>query len=168
MNDSINSPGIPGYASVKEAAEMLGLSPRTVYDYIEEGRLPSARLADVIAISIEDIRKFKREPAGRPRKSTPLWRILVQVRVDKHDFLMQKLEVMRRKKQHLFQGTVMRYIAESDTPAEQVILILVWRGTVMPDQVAREEALKEFRQSLDDVLDWNTAQYNNGKVLMHT
>ena len=53
MNDSVNSSPIPGYVSVKEAAEMLGISPRTVYDYIEEGRLPSARFADVIAISRE-------------------------------------------------------------------------------------------------------------------
>ncbi len=72
MNDSVNFPPIPGYVSVKEAAEMLGLSPRTVYDYIEEGRLHGARFADVIAISTEEIRKFKREPSDRPRKNTPL------------------------------------------------------------------------------------------------
>ena len=75
MNDSVDFSTIPGYVSVKEAADMLGLSPRTVYEYIEEGRLPRARFADVIAISREEIRKFKREPSGRPRKNTPLWRI---------------------------------------------------------------------------------------------
>jgi excisionase family DNA binding protein len=75
MDNSVNSLRVPGYVSVKEAAEMLGLSPRTVYDYIEEGRLPSARLADVIAIPIEEIKKFKREPSGRPRQNTPLWHI---------------------------------------------------------------------------------------------
>ena len=74
MNDSVNFPPIPGYVSVKEAAEMLGLSPRTVYDYIEEGRLHGARFADVIAISTEEIRKFKREPSGRPRLQVPLSR----------------------------------------------------------------------------------------------
>src|SRR5579864_433085 len=104
MKDSVNFPPIPGYVSVKEAADMLGLSPRTVYEYIEEGRLPSARFADVIAISREEIRKFKREPSGRPRKNTPLWRIssgentqfmtliLVQVRAGQHDALIRKLE----------------------------------------------------------------------------
>src|SRR5689334_1519807 len=75
MDDNVHSPRIPGYASVKEAAEMLDLSPRTAYDYIEEGRLPSARIADVIAIPIEEIRKFKPEPSGRQRKNTPLWHI---------------------------------------------------------------------------------------------
>jgi excisionase family DNA binding protein len=180
MDDSVNSPRIPGYASVKEAAEMLGLSPRTVYDYIEEGRLPSARLADVIAIPIEEIRKFKREPSGRPRQNTPLWHISsgdntqfislisVQLRPGKRDVLQQKLEAIRKKKQHLFPGTVMRYIAASSDSVERVLLLLVWRGTVIPDEMAREEALAEFRRSLDDVVDWSTAQYENGQVLMHT
>ncbi len=180
MDDSVNSPRIPGYVSVKEAAEMLGLSPRTVYDYIEEGRLPSARLADVIAISLEEIRKFKREPSGRPRKNTPLWHISsgdntqflslisVRLRPGQHDVLQQKLEVIRKKKQHLFPGTVMRYIATSSNAYERVILLLVWRGTVIPDEMAREEALEEFRRSLDDVVDWSAAQYEYGQVLMHT
>ncbi len=180
MNDSVNFPPIPGYVSVKEAAELLGLSPRTVYDYIEEGRLPSARLADVIAISREEIMKFKREPSGRPRKNTPLWHISsgdntqfmsiisVQVRAGQRDVFQQKLEVIRKKKQHLFPGTVMRYVAANSDSFERVILILVWRGTVIPDEMTREEALEEFRRSLDDVLDWSTAQYEYGQVLMHT
>src|SRR3989442_10084581 len=104
MDESVISRHIPGYVSVKEAAEMLGLSPRTVYDYIEEGRLSSARLADVIAISVEEIMKFKREPSGRPRKNTPLWHISsgentqymfiisVQLRAGQRDVLLQKLE----------------------------------------------------------------------------
>ena len=180
MDDSVNFPTIPGYVSVKEAAEMLGLSPRTVYDYIEEGRLPSARFADVIAISREEIRKFKREPAGRPRRNTPLWHISsgentqymslnsVQLRAGQRDALQQKLEVIRKKKQHLFPGTVMRYVAASIDSFERVLLMLVWRGTVIPDETRREEALEEFRRSLDDVVDWSTAQYENGQVLMHT
>src|SRR5215831_16248877 len=122
MNDSVDPQRIPGYASVKEAAEMLGLSPRTIYDYIEEGRLTGARLADVIAIPIEEIKKFKREPSGRPRKNSQLWHISsgentqfmslisVQVRAGQRDNLQQTLEEFRRKKQHLFPGTVMRYI----------------------------------------------------------
>src|SRR5258708_18132586 len=137
MNENVNFPQIPGYVSVKEAAEMLGLSPRTVYDYIEEGRLPSARLADVIAISREEIRKFKREPSGRPRKNTPLWHISsgdntqfmsiisVRLRAGQREVLQQKLEVIRKKKQHLFPGTVMRYVAASGASFDQVLLLLI-------------------------------------------
>src|SRR5579864_3154626 len=104
MDDNVDFPNIPGYVSVKDAARILGLSPRTVYDYVDEGRLRSARLADVIAIPVEELTKFKREPSGRPRKNTPLWRmssgeneqfmtlILVQVRAGQHDALIRKLE----------------------------------------------------------------------------
>jgi excisionase family DNA binding protein len=180
MDESVYSPRIPGYASVKEAAEMLGLSPRTVYDYIEEGRLPSARIADVIAIPIEEIRKFKPEPSGRPRKNMPLWHISsgdntqfmslisVQLHPGQRDALLQKLEVIKKKKQHLFPGTVARYIAEGGDSPERVFLLLMWRGTVIPDETTREAALEEFQRSLDDVLDWSTAQYEYGQVLMHT
>jgi excisionase family DNA binding protein len=180
MDDDINLPSIPGYVSVKEAAKVLGLSPRTIYDYVEEGRLPGARVANVIAIPVEALRKFKREPSGRPRQNTPLWRIssgdnaqfmtliLVRERTGQHDALMRRLETIRKKKEHIFPGTVMRYLAESDALPGQVILVLVWRGTVMPDETVREEALKELRQALIEMLDWNTAEYISGQVLMHT
>jgi len=165
---------------VKEAAEMLGLSPRTIYDYIEEGRLTGARLADVIAIPIEEIKKFKREPSGRPRKNTPLWHISsgentqfmslisVHLRAGQRDVFLQRLEEFRKKKQHLFPGTVMRSIAAGDASSERVFLFLVWRGTVLPDEMTREVALEAFQHALDDVVDWNTAQYEFGQVLMHT
>src|SRR5437016_578882 len=180
MDDSVLSPRVPGYASVKEAAEMLGLSPRTVYDYIEEGRLPSARFADVIAISTDESRKFKPEPSGRPRKNTPLWHISsgdntqfmslisVQLHPGQRDVLQQKLEEFRKKKHHLFPGTVARYITAGGASSERVFLLLIWRGTVLPDETTREVALKEFQHSLDDVVDWSTAQYEFGQVLMHT
>jgi len=46
---------VPGYVSIKEAAEMLGLSPSRVYEYVEDGRLSSVRAAHVILIPIGDV-----------------------------------------------------------------------------------------------------------------
>jgi len=57
---------------------------------------------------------------------------------------------------------------ESETIPGQVEVVLVWRGTVMPEETERQKALEDFRRTLGDALDWNTARYNNGKVLMHT
>lgn len=180
MDDSADFPNIPGYVSVKDAAKILGLSPRTVYDYIYEGRLRSARLADVIAIPIEELENFKRGPVGRPRVNTPLWRmssgengqlmtlIVVSVRDGQHDVLMRRLEVIRKNRQYIFTGTVMRYMAQINKSAEQIIIVLIWRGTVMPEESVRQEELERFKASLDDVLDWSTAQYNDAQVLMHT
>ncbi len=62
----------------------------------------------------------------------------------------------------------MRYVAASSDSFERVLLLLVWRGTVIPDETRREEALEAFRRSLDDVLDWSTAKYEYMQVLMHT
>jgi excisionase family DNA binding protein len=180
MSDDVDLPNIPGYVSVKEAAKMLGLADRTVYEYIEEGRLSGFRAADVIMLSAEEVRNFKRGTSGRPRKNTPPWRIssgdnaqfmtliTVQTREGQQAILMQKLEEMRRRGQHIFPGTIVRSIANSETNPGQTIILLIWRGTVMPDEATRQQGLKAFQQTLSDVIDWNTAQYNNSKVLMHT
>ena len=37
----------------------------------------------------------------------------------------------------------------------------------MTDEAEREQLLDEFRRALDDVLDWSTAQDENGQRLMH-
>ena len=39
---------------------------------------------------------------------------------------------------------------------------------MMPEEADRAEALDKFQQALADVLDWNTAQYSDGEVLIHT
>ncbi len=38
----------------------------------------------------------------------------------------------------------------------------------MPSETAREQALDEFRRELASVLDWNSAQYDHGEVILHT
>ena len=38
----------------------------------------------------------------------------------------------------------------------------------MTNEVERKRAIEALEQTLADVLDWNTAQYSNGEVLMHT
>lgn len=180
MSEYVGRPGLPGYVSIKEAAKLLGISDKRVYEYVDDGRLPSMWAADVLMIPLEEVKKFKRRSSGRPRKSVPLWRIssgdntqfmtsiFVQVRTGQQNALLQKLEEVKQQGQHLFPGTVARFIVESETTPGQVEISLVWRSSVMPNQTEREQALEAFRQALADVVDWNTAHYNNGKVLMHT
>jgi hypothetical protein len=150
------------------------------YEYVDEGRLPSMWAADVILIPLDEVKKFKRRTSGRPRKSIPAWRIssgentqfitsiFIRVRSGQQDALVQKLEEVRQSGQHMFPGTVARFIVESETIPGQIQIFLIWRGIVMPNEVEREQALEGFRRTLADVLDWDTAQYNKGKVLMHT
>jgi hypothetical protein len=180
MHVNDEPPGVPGYISIKRAAEMLGLSPSRVYEYVEDGRLSSVRAAHVIMIPVDEIKNFKPGLAGRPRKSRLRWRIspdnnvlfstsiVVQIKAEHQEKLIKKLEEIRQGEQYLFPGTIARFIIKSETFPGQLEISLIWRSTAIPDETARSEALTEFRRALADVLDWNTAQYNEGQVLMHT
>jgi Helix-turn-helix domain len=178
MTESI--PDLPGYVSTREAAKILGVSERRIRLYIEMKRLPAVRAADVLMIPLENVKNFKRKIVGRPRKNTLAWRISsseniqfmtsisVQTQIAQEELLMQRLEDMKRSGQHVFPGTVARYIVRSENNPRQIEIVLVWRSTVMPNEMERKQALEALQQTLADVLDWNTAQYNNAEVLMHT
>lgn len=159
---------------------MLGLSSKRVYEYVEDGRLPSARAAHVIMIPLEAVKQFRPKLSGRPRTSLPVWRIspegnrllstfiLIQILPGQQAALTQRLEEIRQSGMHQFPGTVARYILASETHPGRVEILLIWRTSVMPDEQAREQTLKALKNALDDVLDWNTAEYNHSQVLMHT
>jgi DNA-binding transcriptional MerR regulator len=173
-------PDLPGYVSTKEAAKMLGVSERRVRLYVEMKRLPAVRAADVLMIPVENVKNFERKIVGRPRKNVLDWRISsvenaqfmtsisVQIQAHQEKRLQQQLEEMKRDRQHVFPGTVARYIVRSDTEPDQVEIVLIWRSTVTPSEEEREKALEAFRETLADVLDWSTAQYKTGEVLMHS
>ncbi len=179
MNDEVNLPELKEYVSIKQAAEMLGLAYKTVHQYVAEGRIPAVRVVDVILIPVAEVKKFKPNISGRPRKSVPRWHIspadnallatiiLVQMRSGQEAKLAERLDELRRSGEHLFPGTVSRYIMERKQYPGQVEIILIWRSSVMPASAKREQALAAFRQSLDDVLDWSTAQYDEATILMH-
>ncbi|MBE3561218.1 MAG: helix-turn-helix domain-containing protein [Ktedonobacteraceae bacterium] len=180
MKDNLDLPDLPGYVSIKEAAKLLGVRDRTVYEYVEEGRLPGVRAANVIMISIKDVAEFKRNAAGRPRKTNPPWRASwgdnvqyldithVRAKTGQEKNLVRKLEEIRRSGRHLFAGTVVRSIARSRTEPGEVVIVLTWRGTLMPDEATRQQQLEAFRRELADVLDWSTARSEEAEVLLHT
>lgn len=180
MSNEHDRSNIPGYVSIKEAAKILGISANRVYAYVEEGRLPSAKAAHVIMIPLEAVEDFKPQLSGRPRTSIPIWRIspeenallatsiLVRIRSHQHTRLMARLEDMRREKQYLFPGTIARFILEKRHQPEFIEILLIWRITAMPDETTFNDWLNVFREALSDVLDWETAQCDTGRVIMHT
>jgi excisionase family DNA binding protein len=175
MHADNNPLGVPGYLTIKEASKMLDLSPSRIYEYVEDGRLSCVRAAHVILIPVDEIKNFKPRLAGRPRKSPLRWRIspdnnvllstsiIVQIKDEQR--LMQQLERIRQGNLHLFPGTIARFLIK--TFPEQLEILLIWRSTVIPNETTYSKALAEFRLALTDVLDWSTAQYNEGQVLMH-
>ena len=166
MREYLDLPTMPEYVSIKEAAKMLGVSDKRVYAYIEDGRLPAVRAAHVIMIPIEEVKKFKPKISGRPRKNTPAWRtspeentlltttIVVPVQADQRERLQRRLDELKQEGEHVFPGTIARYI--------------IWRRTTMPQEAERAEALDQFQQALADVLDWESAKYHDGQILLHT
>jgi excisionase family DNA binding protein len=179
MSEDINLPDLHDYVSIKDAAKMLGLAYTTVYEYVTEGRIPAVRVSDVILIPTEALKAFKPNISGRPRTTIPLWRISptdnalqytslrVQAREDKLDEFRRVLDEIRRKKDHLFPGTIARYILGSNQAPGQIEIVLIWRLSIMPDEAARQQALESFKQALNDVVDWTTVHYDDGTILMH-
>jgi excisionase family DNA binding protein len=180
MREYLDLPTMPEYVSIKEAAKMLGVSDKRVYAYIEEGRLPAVRAAHVIMIPVEEVKKFQPKISGRPRKNTPAWRtspednkllttsIQVQVKPEQYKTLQQQLEQIKQLGELVFPGTIARYIVSSKLHPGNVEIVLIWRSATMPSETAREQALDEFRRELAGILDWNSAQYDEGEVILHT
>ena len=180
MNDDDILPHLEGYISLKKAAEMLRVAERTVYGYVTDGKLPGIRAGSSIVVKAEDVQSFRRGSPGRRRTRVPVWRlsigehlqyltiIFVRIRPGQDDKLEQKLEELRSGEKHLLPGTVARYIARNEEKSEDVQIVLVWRSTVMPPQEEREKALAALRTELAEILDWETAWSENGRVLMHT
>lgn len=173
-------PNLPGYISIKEAAKILGISEKTVYFYVNSKRLPATWAADVLMIPLEEVEKFELKPVGRPRKNTPPWlmstgdntlvklSIIVQVQPGQQDILKDRLAEIRQSTHHIFPGTMDRSISESLTSPGRIEIQLTWRNSALPDDETLTKELEAFRQSLADLLNWSTAQYDRSLVLLHT
>src|SRR5260370_16919460 len=75
MIDGIEIPNLPGYVSIKEAADMLGVSDKRVYQYVRAGRLSAQRIGHILILPIEEVKHFKPSPTGRVRTRAPSWRV---------------------------------------------------------------------------------------------
>lgn len=158
---------------------MLGLAYTTVHQYVTDERIRGIRVADVILIPIEEVKNFKPNIAGRPRTTIPQWHISpndnallytsihVRVRKGKRDAFRERLDIIKREKEHQLPGTIARYVLGSTQDTEQVEIVLVWRISVMPDEAIRQQALEAFKQALADMVDWSTARFDEGTVMMH-
>ena len=180
MIDGIDIPNLPGYVSIKEAADMLGVSDKRVYQYVRAGRLSAQRIGHILILPTEEVKQFKPSPSGRVRTKAPPWRsyrsrgtllvtdIHVQVRSDQQTQLVEKLKAIQKGDRYTFPGTVARYIIKGNTTLTTVHIMLVWKTTEMPDEAMRQKDLAEFQEELTDVLDWETAQYTMNEALIHT
>ena len=79
----------------------------------------------------------------------------------------EQLALIKQEDRLLFPGTIARFIRRSEVHPEQIEISLVWRSTAVPLEEDREEQLRALQQEFEGVLDWKTATYDHGPILMH-
>lgn len=180
MIDSVDIPNLPGYVSIREAADILGVSDKRVYQYVRAGRLPALRVGNILILPEREVRRFKPGPSGRVRAKAPSWRayrsraglilteIQVPVRAGQQGELVEKLKGIQKADRHTFHGTVARYVIKGNEALASVQILLFWKSTEMPGEVRRKQDLVSFQQELADVLDWEAAQYRTNEAIIHT
>src|SRR5258706_2509027 len=166
MADINEFPDIPGYMTIKQAAEMLGITDKRVYRYIDLGRLPAFKSGGVFLLPEEKVRQFKLSPPGRTRKAPPRWHVFnsrskvlatemrVPVRSGQQTKLLEKLKAIQQTNRHTFPGTIARYVIKGNPELTAMHFMLVWKDTEMPNEASRQQDLQSFREELADVLDW--------------
>src|SRR5438105_13886743 len=129
------------FVTTSEAAEMLGVSYYTVYEYIREKRLVAERVGGIYMIPEKAVKEFKAKPTGRTRVKPPSWRvyragahvrgldIAVQVRPGQQAHLLEKLHRLLEEQEYLFFGTMQRYIFEDEAKPSRIIISLIWKDT---------------------------------------
>lgn len=170
---------IPGYLSVREAARIMGVSERSVYGYIEAGKLPGARIGNIIVVIADYVYTYERRAPGRTRTTIPRWHIppqknlqylttiTVRMRPGCDELLESKLVKMRTENEHRLPGTAARYIVRNQSDPDEIDILLIWRSVIMPPAEQREAALAALCAYLEEVLDWQTATTKEGQVLLH-
>jgi excisionase family DNA binding protein len=168
------------FITTSEAAEVLGVSYYTVYEYIREKRLVAEMVGGIYMIPKKAVQEFKAKPTGRTRTRPPLWRkyragarvrgmdIRVRISAGQQKRLIERLNTILEAQRHLFPGTMQRYVFEEDTEPKHVIISLIWKDTEMLDESAIQQELKPLQAELADVLDWDTAQYTTKQAIIHT
>jgi excisionase family DNA binding protein len=168
------------FVTTSEAAEALGVSYYTVYEYIKEKRLVAEMVGGIYMIPRKAVQEFKAKPTGRTRSKPPPWRIYragakvrgmdirVRLRAGQQERLVEKLSAILEGQRYLFPGTMQRYVFEEDTEPKHVVISLIWKDTEMPDEIAIQQDLKPLQAELADVLDWDTVEYITKQAIIHT
>ncbi len=168
------------FVTTSEAAEALGVSYYTVYEYIREKRLVAEMVGGIYMIPKKALQEFKAKPTGRTRTRPPPWRVYragakvrgmdirVRIRASQQARLIEKLNAILEGQRYLFPGTMQRYVFEEDTEPKHIVISLIWKDTEMPDETAIQRDLKPLQAELSGVLDWDTAQYTTKQAIIHT
>jgi excisionase family DNA binding protein len=179
MADVADNAGFENIVSVKEAAEMLGISTKEVQRYINNGRLSGKKLEREYIVSKESVLKFQRNKPGRPRRKVPEWNryrdsklliteIHATVPADRLEQFREKIEAIRSKQRHTFARSIARYIVEDRANQHNITIWLLWKDTELPGEEQRRRDLDAFKAEMRDVLTWEPEDISEKEGLIYT
>src|SRR5215467_12984209 len=118
MEKDSGSSNTRDFVTTSEAAEALGVSYYTVYEYIKEKRLVAELVGGIYMIPRKAVQEFKAKPTGRVRTHPPLWRkyragakvrgmdVRVRIRAGQQQRLIEQLKAILEAQHYLFPGTM--------------------------------------------------------------
>jgi excisionase family DNA binding protein len=171
---------LAGYLSIKEVAELLGVSTRNVYHYIKKGQLASIRIGQTVMVREEALEHFT--PPAPGRKRTPPWHptnrdgifftivalfLPATIQEEQIQALENHLARIRAESRHLFPGSLVRYILYNQ-PDQRLEIQIGWQALNMPDDLARRTALAIFCMELTTIIPCEEATYHESLALLNT
>lgn len=171
---------IPGHVPVKEAAAILGLSEERVLQHIRARHLPSRKVDGRYMIPAQAVEEFQRKPHGRVRTTPPPWRVYragarihsMQIEVKllpgRAQAFQEKLQATLQQQQHLFPGTMQRYISADEQSPENITILLIWKDTELTDESVLQRDFEAFKSEFADLLDWQRARIVVKRAIIHT
>ena len=180
-------PPIPEYVTLREAARLLSVPAAWLYQRISRGEIPAQLVDFTFLIALKDIEAFRvrhfphqplnlpsRPPAGsvrpHPRPKRDNMRgmsIQVQIREGCRDLFNRRLRVLRDEQIHTFTTALLCNIfCERDDP-DTAIIWLVWREPGLIDEIMRKQEIAAFMAETKDLVDWDTALYNDMRGMLY-
>ena len=171
---------IPGHVSAKEAATILELTEDQIWYYIRSKSLPARKVSGRYMIPLTAIKTFHPRPRGRTRVDPSLWHVYrngakvcelqIEIAVDpsQREDVQAKLQTVLDEQQHLFPGTMQRYVLMRDDQPETMLIQLIWKDTELTDEATLQHDLAAFQEEFAALLDWSTATYTRWQAVLHT
>jgi hypothetical protein len=181
-------PPIPEYVTLREAARLLSVPAAWLYQRISCGEIPAQMVDFNFLIALKDIEAFRSRhfpgqplnlptrpsarlaahPQERPRRDNMRGMyIQVQIKEGCRDLFNRRLRVLRDEQIHTFTTAILCNIfCERDDP-DTVIIWLVWREPGLIDEITRKQEIAAFMAATKDIVDWDTALYNDMRGMLY-
>jgi len=175
QEESQTSPTPAEYLTIREAARLIGVADRTVYGYIQSGRLSFVLPGQGMRIPATDVARFRRLPVGRTRLRSPRWRkpsaqnrehvvtITGRIRAGQAEAFHEMVQAIFEG-EYTFPGTAGRYVVAN---GDRVQIILVWRQATMPSREGRSASIATLISGTNDIIEW-VQPYLESETLLHT